>query len=761
MAQQPAVVIIARHGMRLDAADSSWHHSTPTPYDPPLTYGGWNQCRALGGRIANILHAREEEALHGSGEQDGNVRGRDFAKLDEKDEDGGRMSEERPKKRRRIKHKVVIHTSPFLRCLQTSVAIAAGMAQYNPKHSDLGVSKKTHGGLHSASPGLHGQDGAHGSPKLSPLPDARSDFAHAIARKALHSHRYRKCKLRVDAFLGEWLNPSYFDSITPPPPSAMMVATAKAELMENETVEIFTSATNAKPNIGNNSLWGSGTAEQNRPSSREGSLDDWNALSDGLPPSPTSPSSPGRSRASTATESGRKSPFRPERTLQPLTSTLPKQETAIYHPPQPHYAISASSQIPRGYVTHARNACCNVDYSWDSSRPPHDWGDGGELGEEWSTLHKRTRRGFNGMIMWYNRHGADERNEDVLGFEQSGQHGDEEIEEQEDLVVILVTHGASCNALIGALTGQPVLLDVGMASLTMAVRRDDAPSLTVLASEHGPDGSEAANGRGYHTARRGSMDMGLSSVYEMKLVSSSSHMHPSGAGIGSPSMRPIDSALDRSGLSRHARRPDDPPRSNTSSALGSIRRPSAMSGATGWMGTSADRSSSMPPNRLQAPSSSGTSGTPSTPGLSPGLWTPPAPASRSPGLSPYMSPALQPLPESKTLGPDGDDVAFDLSNTTDNSRTISSHAEKREVTSAPGQADGAVDQTNTEVDKESKAPANEDEKVAAQPKPTESVRPPITRGLSQKGLWGYQPKGATPERKGRQTPKRRWTVDQD
>lgn len=758
MAQQPAVVIIARHGMRLDAADSSWHHSTPTPYDPPLTYGGWNQCRALGGRIANILHAREEDALKSSGEKDEHFRGRDFANLDEKDEDGGRTAEERPKKRRRIKHKVVIHTSPFLRCLQTSVAIAAGMAQYNPKHPDGSASKKMHGGLHSASPGLHAQDGAQGSPKLSPLPDAKSDFAHAIARKALHSHRYRKCKLRVDAFLGEWLNPSYFDSITPPPPSAMMVATAKAELMENDTVEIFTPATNPRPSIGTNTLWGSGNAEQNRPTSKDGSLDDWNALSDGLPPSPTSPVSPSRSRASTTTESGRKSPFRPERTLQALTSTLPKQETAIYHPPQPHYAISASSQIPRGYVTHARNACCNVDYSWDSSRQPQDWGDGGEFGEEWSTLHKRTRRGFNGMIMWYNRHGTDERTEDALGFEQSGQHGDEDIEEQEDLVVILVTHGAGCNALIGALTGQPVLLDVGMASLTMAVRRDDAPPITVLASEHGPDGTEASNGRGYQTARRGSMDMGLSSVYEMKLVSSSSHMHPSGAGIGSPSMRPIDSALDRSGLSRSARRPDDPPRSNTSSALGSIRRPSALSGAVGWMGSSADRSSSMPPKRLQASSSGSTA---STPGLSPGLWTPPAPASRSPGLSPYMSPALQPLPQSKSTGSEADDMLLDSSNTIDDGGVLGSYAEKMNVTSAPAQTDGAVDKAAAESEKVNDPPSNEDEELAALPKPAQPVPPPITRGLSGKGLWGSQPKGATPERKGRQTPKRRWTVDQD
>lgn len=743
--QQPAVVMIARHGMRLDAADSSWHHSTPTPYDPPLTYGGWTQCRALGVRIANLLHAREEEALHDTGEKDASVRERDFSKLDERYENGSKAEDERPSKRRRIKHKVVIHSSPFLRCLQTSVAIAAGMAQYKPTVTDEKA--------HSSSPGLRRQHGSYGSPKLSPLPDARLDLAHAIARKVLYSHRHWKSRLRVDAFLGEWMNPSYFESITTPPPSAMMVATAKAELMENETVEIFEPAPTARPNTGTNSLWGGGNAAPAGTVHTDGSLDDWNALSDGLPPSPTSPTSPSRSRASTTTESGRKSPFRPERTLKPLTSTLPKQETAIYHPPQPHYAISASSQIPRGYVTHARNACCDVDYSWDSSRPPQDWGDGGELGEEWSSMHKRTRRGLNGMIAWYSRHHADHNNEDVLGFEQP-----EDIEEQEDLVVILVTHGAGCNALVGALTGQPVLLDFGMASLTMAVRKDDAPPVTVLAGEREPDGTESANVHGYGAARRGSMDMGLSSVYEMKLIASSSHMHPAGVGTGSPSMRPIDSALDRSGLSRHLRRPEDPPRNNTSSALGTIRRPSNQLTSAGWMGNSADRSSSMPPKRLQASSSSAT---PSTPGLSSGLWTPPAPPARSPGLSPFMSPALPPLPESGMKGADGDDMVLDFSNSPDRSRPSSSHGDEQAEKNSAAKVDGPADESNSADAEDKKEPAKEDTKPLGPPEPVDSVPPSITRGSSQKGLWGSQPKGATPERKIRHMPKRRWTVDQE
>jgi hypothetical protein len=40
-----------------------------------------------------------------------------------------------------------------------------------------------------------------------------------------------KILLRIDAFLGEWLSPDYFDQITPPPNSTMMVAGAKADLL--------------------------------------------------------------------------------------------------------------------------------------------------------------------------------------------------------------------------------------------------------------------------------------------------------------------------------------------------------------------------------------------------------------------------------------------------------------------------------------------------------------------------------------------------
>ncbi|KAK3706635.1 hypothetical protein LTR37_012644 [Vermiconidia calcicola] len=724
MAQQPAVVIIARHGLRLDASDSSWHLSTPTPYDPPLTYGGWTQCRTLGVRIAELLDARERSASD-PGVQDDTVRSHDYAQRDgsEGKEDGAGEAE-RPRKRRRIKHKVVIHSSPFLRCLQTSVAIAAGMAQYKPT-------------IEAAT-------------TKTPTSEPKHSLHHAAAKRALHEHkRHRKSKLRVDAFLGEWLNPEYFADITPPPPSAMMVTSAKAELMQNDSVEIFT-PTVTQQNSSGGSLWNGAAATAK--GSKESTLDDWSAVESSVPSSPTSTTSR-RDRASTVHSSGgssdrAKSPFRPGGALQPLTSTVPKQETTLYHPPQPHYAISPSQQIPRGYVAHARNACTSVDYQWDSSRAPLNYGDGGELGEEWGAMHRRFRRGLNHLVDWYGQHSADERSEDALGFEQAERHAaaGELEEESEETVLVMVTHGAGCNALIGAITGQPVLLDVGMASLTMAVRRGDAPPLSANASSNAPN-----------QARRFSMDMGLSSVYEMRLVASSEHLRPSGAST--PPMRSFDSR-DGFGAANYKQRLGaslEPPRSNTSSALGSIRRPSAACGA--------DRSNSMPPGDQMHPA----------PAVNTGLWTPPASrASASPILQPQRPTLLSSYSDNHAARTaaatqPSDNLVLDFSNSPPESRPGTSYGPK-EPSPLAGPAktpeDGSMDEdedvdATSEQQQRPKSSGSDGDIVGDLPSTADGVPQSLSRGLSQKALWGTKPSGARVERKGREMPKRRWTVDQD
>ncbi|CAK3759288.1 Hypothetical predicted protein [Lecanosticta acicola] len=752
--QSPAVVIIARHGMRLDAADQSWHLSTPTPYDPPLTYGGWNQCRALGVRIASLLHAREQS----------------FNNAAENAENG-------VQKRKKRKQKVVIHTSPFLRCLQTSVAISAGMAQYEPPKERPAPIRSPHT-LHSSSPRLRARDGA-GSPHLAPIAEPRYDFVRGLARRRAlgEQKRYRKAKIRVDAFLGEWLNPQYFDQITPPPPSPMMLATAKAELMQQENLDLFTPTLSHKSS--GNSLWGGSNGRAM--ASREGSLDDWSHVTDAL-----HSTSPRRERSNSVSSvgsndssGGRKSPFRHGSNLQ-MTSIVPK-ETSIYHPPTPSYAISSSDHIPRGYVTHARNATANVDYQWDSSRAPQDWGNGGEYGEEWSAMHRRFRKGLNSLIQWYSQHNADDRGEDALGFEQADKHQDHDAEDVEELVVILVTHGAGSNALIGALTNQPVLLDVGMASLTMAVRKDDAPSLQALADFNAasPDGTPAqfsgpARPSEGHR-RRSSVDIGLNSVYEMKLVSSSEHLRPGAQPAKTPTssvptnLRNTQDALPkykRFGAGSHGEAGagiesnwnlGEPTmkRSNTSTAIGSILRPS-----------------SSPVTRQPSPGipRSNTLGTEdrsfSPPNLTTGLWTPPSgrgtPKMTAQKPKDERDVVFSKLNDSSARRPPSHEAMPDFNSPPD-SRPHSSLG-KREDSAPNSPAIQAEEKEDGRKDRQQgsrSAESAEDDNLGDLPAVSEKLPVSLSRGLSQKGLWGARPSGDVIARKFANSPKRRWTTSRN
>ncbi|KAF5020507.1 hypothetical protein F66182_7470 [Fusarium sp. NRRL 66182] len=395
MGRTPAYIFVVRHGNRLDAADKKWHLSSPTPYDPPLTYGGWLQARSVGNQISNILEQ---------------------AKTEYESSPNGKN------KRRRFK--VVIHSSPFLRCAQTSIGISSGLAQtpydspYRP--NDIFVS--------ATSPPKH----------------------------------FRSTILRLDSFLGEWLSPEYFEQITPPPGAALMLGSAKAELLRREDYSSLTSApapTYIPHRSSNASLWNGSPA--------------------------ASPSlGPMRSASSSVENNGS---ALGSAMAAALTGQLSSQmEKKGYNLPKPNYAISNAGRIPDGFVAHARDECVVVDYQWDSMRAPLDFGDGGQLGEEWTDMHKRFRRGLKKMIDWYATTDApDEMVTQAASASQDGVDGDSSTaaaDEDVETVVILVSHGAGCNALIGAITHQPVLMDVGIASITMAARKPDADYNTLLAA---------------------------------------------------------------------------------------------------------------------------------------------------------------------------------------------------------------------------------------------------------------------------------------
>lgn len=197
-----------------------------------------------------------------------------------------------------------------------------------------------------------------------------------------------------------------------------------------------------------------------------------------------------------------------------------QQPTPGYVFPVPSYALSTSEPIPRGYVAHARDACVSIDYQWDSSRDSLAWGDGGTLPEEWASMHQRFRRGLRRLVDWYS---STENAAEMVTRMANTTHPSEsdvaassdQADEAED-VVILVSHGAGCNALIGALTQQPVLTDVAMSSLTMAKRRAGFDSRKIsLTREKSLSSLDAA----LHTSRATMPEM-----YELKLFANTDHL---------------------------------------------------------------------------------------------------------------------------------------------------------------------------------------------------------------------------------------------
>jgi hypothetical protein len=591
MAKGPAVVVIARyptypiaaliqadivqrHGARLDAADKTWHLSSPTPYDPPLTYGGWSQGRALGLRIAALLHQRDSEQLEAT----------------KSTADGGAQ---RPRKKR----KIVIHSSPYLRCVQTSTAVAAGISQFKPPTTTPQLAVPSPPTEKKAAPEKAPQPkpaqastySLHSS-TLGPLADPKANIPPKPPTGP------DKILLRIDAFLGEWLSPDYYDDITPPPNSTLMVAGAKADLLRRADAMQEMSNTKSSKGFFPGGWVGKGAASGS-----------------GTPPAVSSlaSASPFRERANSQGSSLQRTKSREH-----VPSFAPPPQPVFgrfYEPPVPTYSVSAVDPIPRGYFAHAREACIHVDFQWDSMRPPQEWGDGGEYGDEWSTMHKRFRRGLAGMMQWYREHGATPPKHQIAGFmfreplrltplpaakrptePFPSFEGGTDASDDEELVLILLTHGAGCNALLGAIANQPVLTDIGLASLSMAVRRDQPREL----SEHT-----------IHERRQSVADPGMSETYDMKLMASVDHLKPGvdpsklrspQSQVNSPVVQPSPSldARRRFNGSPGANSPTESPCSigepfrNWNSSLGGMRR--TMSSGSNKLYTQSNLNPSIP-----------------------------------------------------------------------------------------------------------------------------------------------------------------------
>ena len=502
---------LSRHGARLDAVDPQWHLTSPTPYDPPLTYGGWKQSQALGARIASILNGREassEETRPSANNLD--------------HENHALCHDRRARKR---KHKIVIHTSPFLRCIQTSIAVSAGIEHWKGRlGAEAEQAHPRNHVLHSGSP--HTRVMNHRTPPyLSAIPEPGDDCstkrctASSSSPHATNKDQAAHMVLRLDAFLGEWLSPDYFDKITPPPSSKMMVAAAKADLLRRgDPIE---SVQNSSESLNQGYFPGGWKSSHAPPDEPQKSANTALSTMSELGPAPPKL---GRANSHSVISPGK-------RGIRQLVSSVEDGrhlENKNYIPPKPSYAVSPAQSIPQGYVAHARDACTKVDYQWDSMRPPLDWGNGGEYGEEWSAMHRRFRKGLHNMIQWYENHEpAQEPNANRDGMEEL-QHArtlpSEGTEDEDtDTVLILVTHGAGCNALLGALTNQPVLIDVGMASITLAVRKS---------IEYRRVSQQDSSPSGYTYRRKSFIDSGVSEYYDIRLTASTDHLRPGSIFLG-------------------------------------------------------------------------------------------------------------------------------------------------------------------------------------------------------------------------------------
>ncbi|KAI1073479.1 hypothetical protein F5B20DRAFT_513598 [Whalleya microplaca] len=502
MGRPPAYIFIVRHGKRLDAADRQWHLSSPTPYDPPLTYGGWMQSKAVGARIASIIQDREAED-----EAVASYQGPDV-------------------KRKKRRYKVVVHSSPFLRCVQTSVAICASLASSPPNPSP------------SPSPAVEGmspppsrasrtiQTSSFSNP--APTPSRPTIPTHTSPSHDLSSHnhkRLRKTVLRLDPFLGEWMTPDYFEHITSPPRSTLMLANAKAELLRRENYNDYphfhTRHVPSTPTT-NNQLWsGSPRASlsSQAPDSPRG-IENLSGLKGTLP----------RLRSDSVGTVDHRGTHNKVDLPDPVLDHG-------YIAPVPSYALSTSEPIPRGYVAHARDACVDVDYQWDSTRDNLAWGNAGVLPEEWAAMHQRFRKGLKRLVEWYTtaEHPADmvtkiarSPKPGAQQTETAAAHEDNDDEYETENIVVLVSHGAGCNALIGAITQQPVLADVAMSSITMAQRRPEFDDDSVATTDNGfaPSLDKAL------IANR----LTLSEIYELRLFANTEHLHSSPSTMTSPAV---------------------------------------------------------------------------------------------------------------------------------------------------------------------------------------------------------------------------------
>ena len=447
----------------------------------------------MGARIISLLHAREEPSSENNGvTHSGGRRGRS----------------------RRRKHQVILHTSPYLRCVETAIAVSSGISQHNNHY-------RPSGDVDYRKQAEQSTDGK-----------ANTTSDH----KDHPNHDSLKCLLRLDPFLGEWLTPEYFEHIIPPPPSETMMDRARTTLQKRgeDIVDTPRSRLSAANLPG---LWGDSTTSSSPDVSSDTKIPtkEKAEVSRQTRLRAVSCDSPRPMKRGQSPLYARHHPLKLDGDILDGGSNH-KPRRGQYSPPVPGHAVSQQGDIPRGYVSHARDACVDFDSAWDSVDEPQLWGDGGIYGEEWSSMHRRFRNGLQKMVDWYRMHDRPRKHYDHYPLHQyyscrshafhpnhtvhaaaanaaSQENNDDDYT---DTALVIVTHGAGCNALVGALSSQPALLDIGTASLTMAVRKD------VMS----PGGHEHHQQQQNGNQLRSPMDLPVAHEYVLKVLASSDHLRP-------------------------------------------------------------------------------------------------------------------------------------------------------------------------------------------------------------------------------------------
>ncbi|KAK9241050.1 hypothetical protein V1525DRAFT_393552 [Lipomyces kononenkoae] len=219
-------ILVARHSTRLDTKDLAWRDSSPTPYDPPLSHSGILEASALGRAIAAEIAAAVISTV------DSSIDIEDTAgSITPRPKPGSSMRDLSPASR--------ISDISLSSSVDTdaSSALTAGSSVASVSESPFPTSRPLTVYIHT-SPFLRCAMTAHYIAQqllsLAPLSSSSSSASSSTSSTI-------RLKIRIDSFLGEWLTPDYFASISPPPDDghASLAASSMSWLLSNGSRNIL------------------------------------------------------------------------------------------------------------------------------------------------------------------------------------------------------------------------------------------------------------------------------------------------------------------------------------------------------------------------------------------------------------------------------------------------------------------------------------------------------------------------------------------